>query len=182
MSKNKNLKNLDIFKLTTKSGIKPINDLKITTFNNINYFANAKKFDINKLKGMKPEYKQLCQDLIHKKTKSESEKISRNMQKNNDRLYYKLNSFLDNTTMNKDSRIILRLNNLKCKILKNKNNSYFSVNKNFEKHFEDNIILKDFQNNSFLAYKSFKNYSKRRFHKNINIKNNFVNNSNNKLL
>ena len=179
MSKNKNLKNLDIFKLTTKSGIKPINDLKITTFNNINYFANAKKFDINKLKGMKPEYKQLCQDLIHKKTKSESEKISRNKQKNNDRLYYKLNSFLDNTTMNKDSRIILRLNNLKCKILKNKNNSYFSVNKNFEKHFEDNIILKDFQNNSFLAYKSFKNYSKRRFHKNINIKNNFVNNSNN---
>ena len=42
-----------------KANIKPRNELRINTFsfNDINYFTNARKVDIFKLKRMKPEYK-----------------------------------------------------------------------------------------------------------------------------
>ena len=174
-------KNIEIFKLPNKSGIKPRNNLKITTFNNTTYFANTKKFDINKLKYMKPEYKQIYRDLIHKKIKLECESAKKKKHKsnNNDRLNYKLNSFLDNSIANKDSQILFRLNSLKYKILKNKNHSYFSSNKNISRNFEDNQIMKSLQDSSFLPYKSFKKYSKNRFNKNININNNYINNTNN---
>ena len=184
MSSNINFKNFSITKLSNKTGIKPRNNLRINTFNNKNYFANTKKFDIHKLNRMKPKYKKLYNDLIHKKINSECANLikeEQNPRDNND-LFHKTNSFLDNSIVNKDSKILFQLNKL---ILKNRNNSYFSVNKNFEKKFEDNPILKSLQNSSFLAYKSFDKYSKNTFGKKmnsynlINIKNNSVNNINN---
>ena len=187
MSSNINFKNFSITKLSNKTGIKPRNNLRINTFNNKNYFANTKKFDIHKLNRMKPKYKKLYNDLIHKKINSECTNLikeEQNPRDNND-LFHKTNSFLDNSIMNKDSKILFQLNKLKLKILKNRNNSYFSVNKNIEKKFEDNPILKSLQNSSFLAYKSFDKYSKNNFGKKmnsynlINIKNNSVNNINN---
>ena len=187
MSTNINFKNFSITKLPNKSGIKPRNNLRINTFNNKNYFVNTKKFDINRLNRMKPKYKKLYNDLIHRKINSECKNVIKDEPNpgNNIDLCFKTNSFLDNSIMNKDRKILFQLNKLKMKIFKNKNHSYFSVNKNIEKNFEDNPILKSFQNSSFLAYKSFDKYSKNRFGKKmnnynlINIKNNSVNNINN---
>ena len=187
MSSNINFKNFSITKLPNKSGIKPRNNLRIITFNNKNYFDNTKKFDYNRLNRMKPKYKKLYNDLIHRKINSECKNVIKEEPNpgNNKDLCFKTNSFLDNSILFKDSKILFQLNKLKLKIFKNKNHSYFSVNKNIGKKIEDNPILKSLQNSSFLAYKSFDKYSKNNFGKKmnsynlINIKNNSVNNINN---
>jgi len=185
MSSNINFKNFSITKLSNKSGIKPRNNLRIITFNNKNYFDNIKKFDYNRLNRMKPKYKKLYNDLIHRKINSECKNVIKEEPNpgNKTDLCFKTNSFLDNSILYKDSKILFQLNKLKLKIFKNKNHSYFSVNKNIGKKIEDNPILKSLQNSSFLAYKSFGKYSKNRFSKKmnnfnlINIKNNSVNNN-----
>jgi len=181
MSKNKILKNIKVINLPNKSNIKPRNYIGINTFNNTSFLGNAKKFDIYKLKKMRPEYKQLYEDLITKKVDSIFEIKKKNVQKpvkQKDKLNYKLNSFLDISAVNKDSQIIFQLNKLKFKILKNKSHSYFSVNKDMDKKIED-FKMKDLEDNSFLAYNNFKKYPKNKFQKDVNINNNnYINNTN----
>ena len=65
------------------------------SFNDINYFNNARKVDIFKLKRMKPEYKKLYRDFIHNKLNSEFDNVDKKKKKqeNNNLLNYKLNSF-----------------------------------------------------------------------------------------
>ena len=183
MSNNFIIKNFSIIKGSNKASIKPRNELRINTFsfNDIYYFTNTKKVDIYKLKRMKPEYKQLYRDLIHNKINSEYESVDKKIPKpkNNNVLNYKLNSFLDGSSMNKDSQILIRLNNLKSKLLRNKNQSYFSDNKNTNSKNMDNQVLKSLENNCFLTYKRFNKNSRNKFSKNINIKNNYINNTNN---
>ena len=179
MSKNKIPKNINIINLPNKSNIKPRNYIEINTFNNNSYLGNAKKFDIYKLKKMRPEYKQLYKDLVTKKVDSIFEIKKKNVQKpikQKDKLNYKLNSFLDISAVNKDSQIIFQFNKLKYKIFKNRSHSYFSVNENKMKKIED-FKIKDLEDNSFLDYNNFKKYPKNKFQKDI-IKNNYINNTN----
>ena len=179
MSKNRILKNIKVLNLPNKSNIKPRNYIGINTFNNTSFLGNAKKFDIYKLKKMRPEYKQLYEDLVTKKADTIFEIKKKNVQKpikQKDNLNYKLNSFLDISAVNKDSQIIFQLNKLKFKILKNKSHSYFSVNKDIEKKIED-FQMKDLEDNSFLAYNNFKKYPDKKFQKDI-IKNDYINNTN----
>ena len=163
MKKNKIFKSIKLLKITNKSDLKPRNELKLKTFSNTNIFSNTKKLDI---------YKQIYPDLIGgkikypelQKAKSKFKKVRKN---SNNKLSYKLNSFLDNSSVNKDSKILYQYNKLKYKILKNKNNSYFSPDNEFD--YKNDI----YQNNSFLEYKSFEKYPKNKI---INDKNNFNNN------
>ena len=163
MKKNKIFKSIKLLKITNKSDLKPRNELKLKTFSNTNIFSNTKKLDI---------YKQIYPDLIGgkikypelQKAKSKFKKVRKN---SNNKLSYKLNSFLDNSSVNKDSKILYQYNKLKYKILKNKNHSYFSPDNEFD--YKNDI----YQNNSFLEYKSFEKYPKNKI---INDKNNFNNN------
>jgi hypothetical protein len=163
MKKNKIFKSIKLLKITNKSDLKPRNELKLKTFSNTNIFSNTKKLDI---------YKQIYPDLIGgkikypelQKAKSKFKKVRKN---SNNKLSYKLNSFLDNSSVNKDSKILYQYNKLKYKILKNKNHSYFSPDNEFD--YKNDIH----QNNSFLEYKSFEKYPKNKI---INDKNNFNNN------
>ena len=58
---------------------------------------------------MKPEYKQLYRNLIHNKINSEYESVDQKISKpkNNNVLNYKLNSFLDASSMKRDSQILI---------------------------------------------------------------------------
>ena len=184
MSKTLIFKNFSIVKGSNKANIKPRNELRINTFsfNDINYFTNARKVDIFKLKRMKPEYKKLYRDFIHNKLNSEFENVDKKKKKqeNNNLLNYKLHSFLDSSFLNKDRKILVGLNNLKCKLLKNKNHSYFVDNKNTNNKIGDNQILRNFENSCFLTYKSFNKYSKNRFSNKVKNKHNLINKTNNK--
>ena len=79
MSKTLIFKNFSIVKGSNKANIKPRNELRINTFsfNDINYFNNARKVDIFKLKRMKPEYKKLYRDFIHNKLDSEFDNVDK---------------------------------------------------------------------------------------------------------
>ena len=153
MSKNKLFKGLNILKLPNKSNIKPRNDIRINTFNNTNHYINNRNINIYKLNQKKPGYKQLYKDIITKKINSDIDikikKIEKPKRKGN-KLDYKLNSFLDIAAVNKDSQILFQFNKLKFKILKNKNHSYFSVNKSINNNLED-LQIKDPQDISFIA-------------------------------
>ena len=176
MSKNKILKNTNFIKLTNKSGVKPRNEIRINTFNNENFFSKAKKYDIYKITRMKPEYKKLYKDIVSRKINSESIKKNIERPKPNNKLEYKLNSFLDVSEVNKENQIIFQLNRLKFKISKNKNHSYFSVNKNTCKN-QNKKIYQNFQDISLLAYGSHNKIYKNRSQN--NIKNNYYNNIDN---
>ena len=173
MSKNKIFKGLNILKLPNKSNIKPRNYIRIDTFNNTNHYINNRNINIYKLNQMKPGYKQLYKDIITKKINSDIDikikKIEKPKRKGN-KLDYKLNSFLDIAAVNKDSQILFQFNKLKFKILKNKNHSYFSVNKSINNNLED-LQIKDPQDISFIAYNGFKNNPKK-LNKNHYIKRN----------
>ena len=177
MSKNKILKTLNILNLPNRSNIKPRNDIRINTFNNTNHLCNKKNINIYKLNQMKPGYKQLYKDIITKKVNSDMElkikKVEKPIKKRNN-LDYKLNSFLDISAVNKDSKILFQFNKLKFKILKNKNHSYFSVNKSVHKKLED-IQIRDSEDNSFIDCNCFKknpsNAIKKQYIKKIRINN-----------
>ena len=177
MSKNKILKTLNILNLPNRSNIKPRNDIRINTFNNTNHLCNKRSINIYKLNQMKPGYKQLYKDIITKKVNSDMElkikKVEKPIKKRNN-LDYKLNSFLDISAVNKDSKILFQFNKLKFKILKNKNHSYFSVNKSVHKKLED-IQIRDSEDNSFIDCNCFKknpsNAIKKQYIKKIRINN-----------
>ena len=177
MLKNKLLKSLNIINLPNKSNIKPINNIRINTFNNTSFYIKKRNINIYKLNQLKPGYKQLYKDIITKKVNSEIDIKKKRIekpkkQKNN--LDYKLNSFLDNIAVNKDSRMLFQFNKLKFKILKNKNHSYFSVNKSINCNLEQ-LQIKNSRDNSFIAYNSFKknpkNMNNRYINRNSNINN-----------
>ena len=177
MSKNKILQTLNILNLPNRSNIKPRNDIRINTFINTNHLCNKRSINIYKLNQMKPGYKQLYKDIITKKVNSDMElkikKVEKPIKKRNN-LDYKLNSFLDISAVNKDSKILFQFNKLKFKILKNKNHSYFSVNKSVHKKLED-IQIRDSEDNSFIDCNCFKknpsNAIKKQYIKKIRINN-----------
>ena len=174
MLKNKLLKSLNIINLPNKSNIKPINNIRINTFNNTSLHIKKRNINIYKLNQLKPGYKQLYKDIITKKINSEidiKKKRIEKPKKQKNTLDYKLNSFLDNIAVNKDSRMLFQFNKLKFKILKNKNHSYFSVNKSINCNLEE-LQIKNSRDNSFIAYNSFKKNPK-------NMNNHYINRNSN---
>jgi len=152
--------------------LKPKNNINLKSIipNRTNLFHKVNRFEIDKLKKVKPEFKEFFKNLVHNqsyndyfvennKVSKSSNKVESYKSKNNK--YYN-NSFLNNSPFKNKRDILLELDKLKIKIKsKNKNNSNCnSHNKNIScsnKHSNKRTVFKsnDFHNKLLFTTENF---------------------------
>ena len=158
--------------------LKPKNNINLKSIipNRPNLFHNIHKFEIDKLKKMKPEFKEFYKNLVHNQSNSDYFVENNKVSKSNNKLesykskknkYYN-NSFFNNKPFLNKRDILLELDKLKVKIKsKNKNNSNCnSHNKSISccnKHLKEKTIYKsiDFHNKLLFTTENFRKIKKK---------------------
>ena len=170
--------------------LKPKNNLNIKSIipNRPNLFHKIHKFEIDKLKKVKPEFKEFYKNLVYNHSNSdyfvENNKVSKSINKmesykSKKNKYYN-NPFLNNTPLLNKRDILFELDKLKLKIKsknkKNSNsNSHNKKNSSCNKNTKEKAIFKsnDFHNKLLFTTENFKKIKKyEKNTKNILLNNN----------